>query len=376
MIKRLILLIITILLSLNLTLPTAHAQESDAPPPEETLEAVVSQILQEKTVVFESQEQTLQQLELLITKGSLKGRTVQIEGVNIQTTNAQKYSVGDKVLVTYTQTSDGDQFFFITDYIRRQELLLLFLVFVMLVTIVGGLHGATSLIGMTLSFAIIFLFILPRIVAGNNPVTITLVGSAIIAPITFYISHGWNKKTHIAITSTLITLFITGIIATVTVNTLRLSGFSSEEAGFLQNAVHGILNMKGILLAGIIISVLGILDDITVTQASIVEQVKQTNPKVTMSILFTRAMKVGRDHIASLVNTLILVYTGASLPLLLLFVDNPHPFGEVINYEFLAEEVARTLIGSIGLVLAVPISTYIASVVFSKKKWIKSNWRL
>jgi uncharacterized membrane protein len=217
------------------------------------------------------------------------------------------------------------------------------------------------------SFFVIFLFILPRIVAGDNPIIITLVGAGAIAPVTFYISHGWNTKTHIAIGATLIALLITGIFATIIIDMLRLTGYSTEEAGFLQNETRGLLNMKGILLAGIIISVLGILDDVTVTQASIVEQVKLASPKAKMHNLFTRAMKVGRDHIASLVNTLILVYTGASLPLLLLFVDNPHPFGEVINYEFLAEEIARTLIGSIGLVLAVPIATYIASAVFSKR---------
>ena len=201
MTKRQRLFFITTLFVLFLVSPLpSFAQRPDAlPPQEETLEAVVSEVLKEETVVFEDQSQTLQQLELLVTRGSLKGRTIQIDGVNVQTVNAQKYVIGDKVLVTYTQTPDGEQFFFITDFIRRKELITLFLIFAALVVIVGGLNGATSLVGMALSFIVIFLFILPRIIAGDNPVIITLIGSAIIAPVTFYISHGWNKKTHIII---------------------------------------------------------------------------------------------------------------------------------------------------------------------------------
>lgn len=172
----------------------------------------------------------------------------------------------------------------------------------------------------------------------------------------------------IAIAGTLIALTITGILANISVEAAKLTGFASEEAGFLHAINLGIINIRGLLLAGIIIGVLGVLDDITVSQSSIVQALKKANPQFTPSELYRRAMIVGKDHIASMVNTLVLVYTGAALPLLLLFIDNPHPFLEIVNYEIIADEVVRTLVGSIGLMLAVPITTLIAAVSNEKNK--------
>jgi len=187
-----------------------------------------------------------------------------------------------------------------------------------------------------------------------------------IIPITFYLSHGFNKKTTVAVGGTVIALIITGILAGIFVEAAKLTGFASEEAGFLQVAKQGLVNIKGLLLAGIIIGVLGVLDDVTVSQSAIVFQLKQANAKIKAGELYKRAMDVGKDHISSMVNTLVLVYTGAALPLLLLFIDNPHPFSEVVNYEIIADEIVRTLVGSIGLVLAVPITTLIASLTAEK----------
>ena len=152
------------------------------------------------------------------------------------------------------------------------------------------------------------------------------------------------------------------------VESAQLTGFASEEAGFLQTIKQGSVNIKGLLLAGIIIGVLGVLDDITISQSAIVFQLKETNEKLGFFELYKRAMNVGQDHISSMVNTLVLVYTGAALPLLLLFIDNPHPFSEIVNYEIIADEVVRTLVGSIGLILAVPITTVIASLVAEQTK--------
>jgi uncharacterized membrane protein len=213
---------------------------------------------------------------------------------------------------------------------------------------------------MGISFLIIIGFILPQIYAGYNPVLIALLGSFFIVPVTFYLSHGLNKKTTIALLGTVISLVITGFLAKAFIDFGRLTGFASEEAGFLQFSRGDVLNIKGLVLAGIIIGVLGVLDDITVAQSAVVEKLKEANPRIGDKKLFTKAMSVGRDHIASMVNTLILVYTGAALPLLLLFVDNTAPFTQIINYEIIAEEIIRTLVGSIGLILAVPITTFLA----------------
>jgi uncharacterized membrane protein len=232
---------------------------------------------------------------------------------------------------------------------------------------IGKWQGATSLVGMGLSFLVIFKFILPKISAGSDPVQIAILGSLVIIPATFILSHGLNKKTGIAIAGTLIALIITGVLAKAFVEAAKLTGFASEEAGFLQAYKPDLINIKGLLLAGIIIGVLGVLDDITVSQSAIVEQLKEANPRLKAGELYKKAMTVGKDHIASMVNTLVLVYTGAALPLLLLFVDNPHPFSEIVNYEIIADEVVRTLVGSIGLMLAVPITTFIAVVAADKR---------
>ncbi|MBU0570069.1 YibE/F family protein [Patescibacteria group bacterium] len=239
-------------------------------------------------------------------------------------------------------------------------MVLLFIIFIAVVLIVGKVWGITSLFGMGFSFLIIFKFILPQIINGANPILIAIIGSLFIIPVTFYLSHGFNKKTHIAIVSTVIALIITGVLAGFFVNAARLTGFASEEAGFLQAMKGGTVNIKGLLMAGIIIGALGILDDVTVSQASVVQQLKNTSSKLSGNELYKKAMRVGQDHVSSMVNTLVLVYTGVALPLLLLFIDSPRSFSEIVNYELIADEIVRILVGSIGLVLAVPIATVLA----------------
>ncbi|RJR24314.1 YibE/F family protein [Candidatus Microgenomates bacterium] len=250
---------------------------------------------------------------------------------------------------------------------RRDSLLLLFCLFLVLVVSIAGIRGFMSVLGMGFSFLVIFLFVLPRISSGANPVMIAILGSFFIVPATFFLSHGFNKKTVVAIAGTVVALMFTGLLAGFFVDNARLTGFSSEEAGFLQFHHNGIINIKGLLLAGIIIGVLGVLDDITISQSAVVFQLKDSNPKIKKGELYKRAMSVGKDHISSMVNTLVLVYTGAALPLLLLFINNPRPFSEVINYEIIADEIVRTLVGSVGLILAVPVTTFFA--VFAAKSF-------
>ena len=316
-----------------------------------------------------SQEwQLYQKLELLVLKGSLKGEVIEAESGNLPTSNLPKYKVGDGLIVAYSQDLEGNRVFYITDYIRRNSLLWLFAIFLIISLLIGRWQGLTSLIGLAISFLVIFKFILPQIYNGADPVQIAILASLVIIPVTFLLSHGLNKKTGVAIAGTLAALILTGILANLFVNLSQLTGFASEEAGFLQAYKPGLINMKGLLLAGIIIGVLGILDDITISQAAIVDQLKKANPKLRLKELYKKAMNVGRDHIASMINTLILVYTGAALPLLLLFINNPSPFSQVINYEIIADEVVRTLVGSIGLILAVPITTLIAAWAVDKNR--------
>ncbi len=336
---------------------------------EETLEATVTEVLEEKQITpeFSEEEQLYQKLKLSVTKGSLKGKTITIESGILTKVNQQKYEVDDKVIVSHSKDLNNQDVYFITDYVRRDSLAWLFFIFIVLAIAIGKWRGLTSLLGMALSFLIIFSFILPKISSGGDPIQAAIIGSLFIIPVTFYLSHGFNKKTTVAIIGTIIALIITGILAGIFVGAAKLTGFASEEAGFLQAAREGEINIKGLLLAGIIIGVLGVLDDITVSQSAIVFQLKKANLKMKFEELYKRAMDVGQDHISSMVNTLILVYTGAALPLLLLFVDSSHSFLEVINYEIIADEIVRTLVGSIGLILAVPITTLLAALTSEKK---------
>jgi uncharacterized membrane protein len=221
---------------------------------------------------------------------------------------------------------------------------------------------------MGVSFAIIFSYILPTISSGADPIITAIIGSLLIIPATFYLSHGFNKKTTVAIIGTVISLLIVGALAGYFVDAAKLTGFASEEAAFLQVALGGTVNIRGLLLAGIIIGVLGVLDDITISQSSIVSELKLASPKIKFKELYTRAMNVGQDHISSMVNTLVLVYTGAALPLLLLFLNNSQPISQLISNELIADEIVRTLVGSIGLVLAVPITTLIAVTTLRYEK--------
>lgn len=338
------------------------------PPKEETIEAVITKIAEEKIIESDGKEQLYQTIQLTVTKGSIKGREITVENGKLDQINVKKYSVDDKVIVTFTKDFEGKDIYYIQDYIRRDWLYLLFFIFAGIAVVIGMRRGVAALFGMAFSFFVIFAFILPQISAGHDPILVAILASLFIIPVTFYLSHGVSRKTTTAIAGTFIALIITGILATIFVNVTRLTGFSSEEAGFLQAEKGGMVNIKGLLLAGIIVSVLGILDDITVAQASVVHQLKKLSPNLTFMQLYSKAMEVGRDHIASVVNTLVLVYAGASLPLFLLFTSSSRPFGQVINHELIAEEIIRTLVASIGLILAVPITTFLTAYFIKKNK--------
>ncbi|HUV42676.1 MAG TPA: YibE/F family protein [Patescibacteria group bacterium] len=336
---------------------------------EELLEGKVISLLDEKSMIRDGEKLLYQELEVRISKGSLAGEKIKIEVGDIPIVGQPKYQVGDEVMISYSKDFEGKNIFIITDFIRRKPLVWLFLIFVVLALIVGQWRGGMSLLGLVISFAVIFLFILPQIYKGEDPIIIAIVGSLIIIPATFLLSHGLNRKTLVAMAGTLIALLIVGLLSKFFIELTKLTGYASEEAAFLHLARRGQINIKGILLAGIIIGTLGILDDITISQAAIIQQLKKANPKMKTKELFLRAMDVGQDHIASMINTLVLVYTGAALPLMLLFIDNPRPFSEIINYQMIAEEIVRTLVGSVGLILAVPITTILASkIAFRDRK--------
>ncbi|NMB56995.1 YibE/F family protein, partial [Candidatus Beckwithbacteria bacterium] len=220
--------------------PSAAEQEHK----EETLEGQVSQILEEKQITppGTKESQLYQKLEILVTKGSLKGKKITVENGNLPMSNLQKYKVGDELVISYSKDFEGNDIFYITDYVRRSALFWLFLIFVVMAVVIGRWQGMASLLGMGVSFLVIFKFILPKIYAGSDPVQIAILGSLVIIPATFLLSHGINKKTMIAVIGTLISLIVTGILAHTFVEASKLTGFASEEAGFLQAYKPGLIN--------------------------------------------------------------------------------------------------------------------------------------
>jgi len=329
------------------------AQES------QTFEGKITDIIEEKQIDLEGQKQLYQKIEL-------EGKII-VENGNQPLANVVKYKKGDKVIYTKEKDWEGNDFYMITDFVRRDSLLLLSIIFVALTLKIAKWKGLTSLLSMAFTFLILFVYVLPQISKGVSPLIVAAVASIIIIPISFYVAHGFSKKTTVAIVGSLIALLITAGLSSAFIIFGKLTGLSSEEAGMFLVDRQGQFNMQGLLLAGIVIGALGILDDITISQAAIVNELVKNSEKPNKLVIYKQAMNVGRDHISSMVNTLVLAYAGASLPLLLIFINNPHPFSEIINYEFLAEEIIRTLVGSIGLILAVPITTLIAV------NWIKKD---
>jgi len=328
---------------------------------EQVVEGRVIGVREEKIITSQDEEIERQRLEVELTSKEKEGEIVFVVTEGSLMMGKVEYQKGDLVLLTPFFDENGKEAYYLADFVRRKPLLLLFLVFVGLVVVIGGFRGVTSLLGLLASFLVIIFFLVPQIAMGKPPLLISIISSLLIIPLTFYLSHGINRKTSIAVVSTIFTLVLAGFLAHFTVEVTHLTGLVSEEVGFLQSANPDLFNVKGLLLAGIFLGLLGVLDDVTVSQAAIVEQLREINPQLSAKELFLKAMRVGKDHIASMVNTLILVYAGASLPLLLLFSQNPQPFLQVINFEIIAEEIVRMLVGSISLVLAVPLTTILAS---------------
>lgn len=311
-----------------------------------------------------SQQRTAQ---VVITSGDLKGKKIMVPLFLDAKSKSQNFKIKDKVIVLGSYNLSQQPVFYIVDFDRTNGLLILTAVFVIVTLLVGKKHGIFSILSMVFSFFVIAKFIIPNILLGSDPIFIALLGGLFISPVAFYLSHGFSMKTTVALAGTFAALILTGILSVIFVNLTKLSGVSSDEAMYVQSFVNQNINLKSLLLAGMIIGLFGILDDITISQAAIVDKLIKANSKMEFSELFLHAMDVGKDHIASLVNTLMLVYGGASLPLFLLFYNSNVSFAQAVNSETIATEVVRTLVGSIGLIASVPLTTFLACILLKKK---------
>lgn len=248
------------------------------------------------------------------------------------------------------------------DFDRSSLLVALTALFILTVLAVGGWRGLRALLGLAVSLAVVLLFVVPAILAGQSPVPVALVAGCVIMIVTIYSSHGRAPHVTAAALGTLAALAATAALAVWFVTAGQITGLVNEHA-YAASVSAGGLDLTGLVLAGLIIATLGVLDDVTVSQASTVWALYSTDPTQSRWQLFARAMQVGRDHIAAVVNTLFLAYTGASLALLVLFFTSGLPAGEIVASEAVAEELIKTLVGSIGLTLAVPLTTALAAAL-------------
>ena len=275
---------------------------------------------------------------------------------------------GQDVLLQTVSRADGSQDVFLVDVIRRPALTWILILFAMVTIAVGALRGGMALVGLVVTVGILFGFILPRILAGADPVGVTMIGGLVILAVNMHLTHGFNRRTLSAFGSTAIGLGLVWGFAEVFVRAAQLSGVASEEASLLFLTTDNIAIPTGILLAGIILGAVGVMDDIAITQTETVMELKNANAAFDRKTLFIAAMRVGRHHIASVVNTLVLAYAGVALPLFLLFfLRDDLTVWRFINEELIAEEIIRTLAGTTALVLLVPIATWFATYVVHRE---------
>jgi uncharacterized membrane protein len=303
-----------------------------------------------------------QSLKVELTSGPLAGQVVAAEA-QLEPNAPFRFSPGDRVLVQQVATpqSQQGQAFVVVDSVRLPTLQWLGVLFLLLVLWVGRRRGVTALLGLVISFAVVTQGMLPLLATGAPPAVVGVASSCVILVITLYLAHGFNRTTTVAVVATAIALAVSGLMAFLAVDMARLTGIS-EEGLYLQAALPNVrVDMRGLLQAGILIAMLGVLDDITVGQSAVVFALRAANPALGARELYRRGMNVGREHIASLVNTLVLVYAGAALPLLLFLAVDGMPLGAALNREILATEVVRTMVGSIALVAAVPLTTALAA---------------
>ena len=285
---------------------------------------------------------------------------------NVPDLMAKTLQPGSTVIVSRTDYG-GNTVYQIVDVYRMWPLAVLFLVFAVLVVWVARGQGVLAFVGMLLSFGVILQLIVPQILSGTNAVFVALLASMLMLPLIFYLGHGFRMKTTVAIISTFITLVVTSILGYVMVRAASLTGLTDEHVFFIQGLSNNPFAIQDLLFAGFVIGALGILDDVSISQTSITYELHDTNPKLSTGELFSRSMRVGRDHVSSLVNTLVLVYAGAALPLFLLFQQQQTRLDIALSSELIATEIVRTLVVSIGVVASVPITTALA-VWFTKRK--------
>lgn len=340
---------------------TTHAQEVHQEL-QETVRAEVLEIVEEydRDILGTGATTTVQELRAKLLSGSKFGEVVRFEN------DLMVLEEGDKIFVNRLIAIDGEEYYTFKDIERRPQLLILAIVLSLLVVAFARWQGIRAILSLVLSALAIIFLLVPALLAGYDPALASFAIAAVILALTLFLTHGFSVYVRIAYFGTMAAVGVTCLVAWVSVSWLHLTGFSADASVYLNFATGGQLDLAGLLLGGIIIGLLGVLDDVSITQASVVQELRLANPTLGVRSLYERGVRVGRDHVGSLVNTLALAYVGTALPLVLLYAQSQAPFLDILNQEVVAAELVRIIVGSIGLVLAVPFTTLVAAYYFSR----------
>ena len=345
------------------------------PPAVELLRGTIVELLPATT------DATTPDVRLQITSGPRAGETVDgfLQGPS-GSQDLPRYNVGDEVVINASKEPDGEVIT-VGDLYRIPVLAILLGIFAVAVTVVGGWRGVRSLIALALTLVVIIKIVVPLILAGRDPVWVAILAATGVTIATFLLTEGFRTPTLAAAVGTFVSLALVAGLALMFDQLARFTQFrGSEDATYLQAVGLPNIDIGGLLLAGIIFGALGILDDVTLTQAATVSELNEASPSLSRVVLATRAMNVGRSHIAATVNTLFLAYVGASLPLIVLFAAGRQDPLLTASTEVVAVEVVRAVVGSIGIVLAVPLTTAVAaalvdrSLPFRRRRGAAGGW--
>ncbi len=346
-----------LILGLALIPQASHAQEVLADT-HETLKARVVEILDETREVISGTdtEAIVQTLSVEFLSGTRAGERMELRN------DFTPLDTGDVLYVSRTvHALDGREFYAVSEPYRIHTLLWLTVLFVFSVCFFGGKQGIRGLVSLIGSLAFIYFMLLPGIASGYSPILVSIVVSSFIIILGSYVTHGWNKTTSSAVIGMIATVIVVGVLAHISIGAAHLTGYGADEAVYLNFNSRGSIDLAGLLLGGILIGLLGVMYDAAIGQSISVEELHRVAPHLSKRTIYTRAVRIGREHIGALVNTLAIAYVGASLPLLLLFYSYANESAMVImNREIFSTEIVRSLVGSIGLILTVPITTFIA----------------
>lgn len=340
----------------------------------DTVRAQVTQIIEEGQIDMGGHTQTYQIARVNILEGEYAGIIMEIDyGKRQMRSDDYMLAVGDKVVVSISKTPENVINAYFVDFVRTTPILWLTGIFAAAIILISRWKGVRALLSTVFSLYIIIGYIIPHILVGEDPLRVSIIGSIILLGVTLYLTYGWTLKTHAAVISMVIVLLLTGALSALFVVFTKLNGTGDENVMFLMQLMETPINLRGLLLGGMIIGALGVLDDLVTTQASAVFELHHANPNFRFRDLYNSAMRIGQDHVAATVNTLVLAYAGASLPMLLMFSLAKGDFAYLVNFSFIAEEIVRTLVGSLGLIAAVPLTTAIA-IFFATRAESLGKW--